>query len=108
MRNAAEREFFGQIIKSIQILDDQAELTHQPRIFKILFEIGIEFSNKERIFIRQGGDERRIDGEIVFSWMTCAAGPAVAIKRFIKKDLSTHFDQLGIGTRRWGWRRGRW
>ena len=97
--NPPHGEFIRQVTKAIQIFQYQAEFSHQPGIFEIGFQRGIEFGHEQRVVLRQRSDEGRVDGEIVLGRMTGAAGAAIAGKRLIEEDLPAFFDELGAWIR---------
>ena len=86
MRDAPHDELVPQVAEPIQVLEDQPELPHQRRILEVLLQGRIEFGDEERIVLREPGDERRIDGEVVFLRMAGAARAPVASECLFEEE----------------------
>ena len=54
MRNTAQGKLVGQIVESVQVFSNETKFPYQARIFKIFFQIGIEFGNEKRIINSTG------------------------------------------------------
>ena len=75
---------------------DQAEPAHQLGILE-LREVRVELRHEQRVVIRQGRDERGIDGEVVGRRVTAGAGTAVAVEGLLHEQLAPPFDQPSVG-----------
>jgi hypothetical protein len=62
MGDATHDEFVLEVIKAIQVFQDEPELPHQPWIFEVLFQVRVEFGDKEGVIRRQGGNKSGIQG----------------------------------------------
>ena len=89
-------------VESVCVDEDQPEPAHQIWILERR-QRGIGLGHEERIARRQGGNELRIDGEVVALDVTRPAGPSVAIERLVQKELAA----LGDHLRKIGRSRGR-
>jgi hypothetical protein len=79
-----------------EILADQAELAHQPRVLEVLLEVRVELGDEERVVLRQRGDEHRVDREVVLFAVAAAAGPAVAVEGLGEEERPALGDQGGL------------
>ena len=96
MRHTAEH---AGPIEAVGVLGDQAEPAHQLGILELL-EVRVELRHEQRVVIRQGRDERGIDGEVVGRRVTAGAGTAVALEGLLHEQLAPPFDQpsvVGVG-----------
>ena len=87
MRYAAHHEFVRQIVKSVQVLQNEPELPHEGGVFEVLLQVGIELRYKKRIIIWQCGNKGWINGDVVFSGMARSASSPVSVKGFVKKKI---------------------
>ena len=87
MRNAAHDELVSQIIESVQVLQNQAELPHQPRVLEVPLQVRVELGDEEGIVAGECGDEGRVDGEVIFWRMAAPACPPVPLERLLEEDL---------------------
>jgi len=94
VRHPAQGEDVLEIGEPVEILDDQPELAHQPRILEILRQIRITLGDEQRIVVRQRGDECRIDGEVVLLAVTGTTGPAVTVESLVEEKLAAAIDEL--------------
>src|SRR5437867_12345201 len=49
VRHAAHDELVLQVVETVQILEDQAELAHQLRVLEVLPELGVGFGHEQRV-----------------------------------------------------------
>src|SRR5206468_6030403 len=96
MRDAAHGEPVRDIAEAVGILEDQAELAHQPRVLEVLLEGRGELGDEERVVLRQRGDEHRVDREVVLFAVAAAARPAVAVEGLGEEEHPTLGDQGGL------------
>ena len=97
VRHAAHDELVLQVVETVQILEDQAELAHQLRVLEVLPELGVGFGHEQRVVRRQRGDKGRVEREIIFRRMACPAGPAVATEGFVEEDLASLCNRVDRG-----------
>ncbi len=79
-------ELVLQVVKPVQILEDEAKLAHQLRVFEVILEVRVSFGYEQRVVRRERGDKGRIEREIILRWMACPTGSAVATERFVEED----------------------
>ena len=100
--HAPHDKFLGQVIEPVQVLQDEPELAHQPRVLEVLLQVRIELGDEEGIVGRQGGDEGGIDGEVVLRRMAGPAGPAVPAEFLVEEDVLPSGDELALAVGRRG------
>ena len=76
------------LVGAVQIFQDQAALAHQRWILEILREVWVIFGDEQRVIAREGGDKRRIDGQVILRPVTGAAGSAITIEGFLEEQLA--------------------
>ena len=104
MRYATHGEIVGEIVDAIQIFQDQAALAHQPWILEILVEVRVKFGDEQRVIVREGGDKRRIDGQVILRPVTGAAGSAITIEGFLEEQIAPFSHQrITCGSRLGRW-----
>jgi hypothetical protein len=86
VRNPAHRELVLQVVEAVHVLDDQPELAHQDRVLEVLREVRVRLRHEEGIIRRKGGDELRIDREVVGRAVARAAGPAVPVECLLEEQ----------------------
>src|SRR5262249_41715861 len=74
--------------KSVRVHEDKPQSAHQIGPFQVS-QLRIGLRHKQRIAMRQRGDECRIDGEVVVLDMTRATRPAVTLKPLFQEDLAS-------------------
>src|SRR5438132_8569619 len=99
MGGSPHDELLLEVLKSVEVFQNQPELPHQSGIFKILLQIRIEFGDKQGIVRRQRRDERRIDAQVGLGSMTGPAGSAIAIEGFVEEKVLPLGDEIIRG---WG------
>ena len=91
-------------VESVCVDEDQSEPPHQIRVLERR-QRRIGLGHEQRIAGRQGGNELRIDGEVVALDVTRPAGPSVAIERLVQEEPAALGDELRkIGCSRGGGR----
>jgi hypothetical protein len=94
VRHAAQDEPALQVVEAVEVLEDEAELAHHLRLLEVLPERRHELRDEEGVVRGEGGDERRIDREVVVLGMARPAGPAVARERLAEEELAAPLHEL--------------
>jgi hypothetical protein len=106
VRDPAQGEATDEVVEAVEVLEDQAELAHEPRVLEVLPEVRVELGDKERVVLRQRGNERGVDREVSFLPVAAPAGAAVAVEGLIEEYVPTLGNQGGFGIGRHGVARG--
>ena len=97
--DATQDELVLQVVKAIQILENEAELSHQLRLLEVLPQVRIELGHKERVVVRERRNECGAQAKVVLGAMAGATGAAVPVERLPKEDPLPLGDErlCGIG-----------
>src|SRR5437667_12399084 len=97
MADTPHDELLLEVIKPVEVFQNESELPHQSGIFKVLLQVRVEFGDKQGIVRRQRRDECRIDAEVRLGSMTGPAGSAIAIEGFIEENVLPLGDEITRG-----------
>ena len=100
VRDPPHDELVFEVVEPVQVLLDQPELTHERRVLEVLLQGRVEFGDEEGIVLRERGDERRIDGEVVLRRMAGSARSPVAGEGLVEEEVSSLRDELALTVRR--------
>src|SRR5918999_3773214 len=94
MRHATHDEVAGQIIETVRVLENQAQLAHQHRVLEVVSKSRHKLGNENRIVWRKIVYEFRIDGEVAVLAMTGTASSSITVECFVEKTHPAAPDRL--------------
>src|SRR2546428_411332 len=97
VRHTAHREFGRKVIEAVDVLEDQADLSHEFRLLEVLRKSRRELGHEEWIIGRQRRDELRIDGEVVLGGVTRPARPPLPLSRLAEEEVGAPHHQAVEG-----------
>ena len=80
-------------VESVRVHENQSKAPHQIRVFQRR-QRRIGLGHEQRIAGRQGGNELRVDGEVVALHVTRPARPSVAIEGLVQEEPAALSDKL--------------
>jgi hypothetical protein len=99
MRHAPHHEPILEIVEAIEVLEDQTEAAHERGLLEVPGELRIEFSDEDRVVVRERGEERGRDREVFLGAMAAATRSPVPFEGLLEEDPLAALDERSLGVR---------